>query len=60
MDDPFSAENAPGVSLIVLLRIYDLLGAILTNLDHEQATALLEMHKQGRVFLDYPWLDTRD
>ena len=55
-NDPFSPEEAPGVSLIVLMRIYDMLCGIYTHLDHDRATALMEIHSKGGLVGPLPAL----
>lgn len=47
--DPFAPENIHQVQLIVQLRIYDVLMALLTNIDKEAAAGLLELHSQGNI-----------
>lgn len=53
-NDPFSIENAPGVSLIVQMRIYDTLMALLTVQAPEKATALFEAHAAGKIVASLP------
>ena len=43
----FSDEDAKAINSITLMRIYDVLGAILSHLDPDMAEALLEKHKAG-------------
>lgn len=52
--DAFSPTNAPGVNLIVNMRIYDVLMAIYTHLDKEGATDLLKLHQSGVVLSSAP------
>lgn len=59
-DDPFDAGNAPGVSLIILMRIYDLLAGIYNDMDPDKCAAVLELHKKGKLFLPLPYLDIND
>lgn len=59
-DDPFSPEMAPAVSLIVSLRIYDVLMAILTKMDAKAAADLYALHNDGKVIGSLPWLDMSD
>lgn len=51
----FGPENAPGVSLIVLMRIYDVLMALLRNQDAAVAKDILEKHSQGLLLGPSPW-----
>lgn len=57
--DPFSAENAPTVQIIMQMRIYDVLMALLTNVDEEAAERLLELHANGTIFGSIPSLNGR-
>jgi hypothetical protein len=43
----FSDEDAKAINGITLMRIYDMLGAILNHLDPEMCEALIEKHKAG-------------
>lgn len=52
--DPFSAQGAPGVQLIVQMRIYDVLLGIYTHLDPEKAEKLADVHRSGAVLLSSP------
>jgi hypothetical protein len=52
--NPFSAEEAPGVQLIVQMRIYDCLIALLTVADEELADNLLAAHAQGKIVTPLP------
>lgn len=52
--NPFAPENAAGLSLIVQMRIYDTLMAILNSLDAETADLVYEAHKKGRIISDLP------
>jgi len=49
IDDPFDATNAPGVSLIVLMRIYDVLMALLDEQNADKAAELLQLHATGAL-----------
>lgn len=53
-NDPFSQEEAPGVQLIVQMRIYDALMALLTELAPDKAQALMELHEQGTLMGNSP------
>lgn len=55
--DPFSTENAPKVALIVQMRIYDAVMALLNEKDPEAAAALHEIHAAGKVLGSLPFLD---
>lgn len=55
--DPFHPEVVPGVSLIVLMRIYDVLMATYTNLDPEGANKLYELHAAGKIVGSMPIID---
>lgn len=46
-EDPFNHLNAPGISLIVQLRIYDVLMALLKEQNADVARELLELHSTG-------------
>lgn len=52
--DPFDAETAPGLSLIVLMRIYDVQMAMLAKTDPEAAAALYEAHSKGAIIGPLP------
>lgn len=54
---PFGPEEAPGIQLIVQMRIYDVLMAIYTNLDKEGAADLMEIHTKGGVIGSLPVFD---
>lgn len=45
--DPFSPEIAPGLTLVVNLRIYDVLMAILKENNPDAAREILELHSNG-------------
>lgn len=50
----FDKENFNEVTLIMLMRVYDLQLALLSALDPEKAAALVEMHAQGQSFCPPP------
>lgn len=52
-----SDEDAKQITAITLMRIYDVLGAILTHLDEDQANALLELHANGGLAGPLPSLN---
>lgn len=47
--DPFSPNNAPGLSLIVLMRLYDVQMALLSEVSPEKAEALHQAHLAGQI-----------
>ena len=53
---PLSSDEAPGVQLIVQMRIYDALMGILTHLDAETAEALADLHRSGGILMSSPRL----
>jgi hypothetical protein len=55
--DPLSPEFAPGLSLIVLMRIYEVQLAILRETNAEVAQHLFEAHSKGIISTPMPWLD---
>lgn len=57
VQDPFSPELAPAFTLITQMRIYDVLLGIYTHLDEDKATALMELHAQGKILGSPPSLD---
>lgn len=46
-DEAFSSSESRQIDTITLMRIYDVLGAILNHLDEDACTALMEKHSQG-------------
>lgn len=56
-EDPFSTENAPKVSLVVQMRMYDALMALLSVQDPEMAAKLHEVHANGKIVGALPYLD---
>lgn len=52
--DPFSPEEAPGLSLIMQMRIYDVLMAMYMETNMEAAKDLLEMHSRGQILGPLP------
>lgn len=52
-----SPEQAQEITTITLMRIYDMLGAILNRLDPEQAEALLDAHADGKLVGPLPYLN---
>jgi hypothetical protein len=49
VNDPFSPDNAPGMSLIVQMRMYDVLLAILNEQNPDVCDRILEAHAQGKL-----------
>lgn len=45
--DPFSLQEAPGVSLIVLMRLYDVMMGMYSEMNPDAAEAMIEAHGQG-------------
>ena len=56
-EDPFSTENAPGLSLVVLMRIYDVLLGIYTEQNSEKAAILMQIHEEGGIVGSLPHLN---
>lgn len=56
-DDPFSPENVGKLQLVVNMRIYDALMALLNETDPEAAAKLHQLHASGKVLGSLPWLD---
>ena len=55
--DPLSPEYAPGLSLVVLMRIYEVQLAILREANPEVAERLLNLHAEGRISTPMPYVD---
>lgn len=55
--DAFAPENIGGISMIIQMRTYDVLMAILTKLDENSARDLLELHQQGILLSTAPWMN---
>lgn len=55
--DPMSPEYAPGLSLIIQMRIYDVLMCLLKNSDSELAEKLGKLHGEGGLLSPMPWID---
>lgn len=55
--DPFAPQNAPGLSLIVLMRIYDVMLAQFREENPEGAKRLRELHAQGKILGPLPSID---
>ena len=52
-----SDEDNRQITVITLMRIYDMLGAILTHLDEDQANAILARHSEGGLVGPLPYLN---
>lgn len=52
--DPFTPENAAGLSLIVQMRMYDVLLGIYSEMNPDRAARLIERHQAGKVIGPYP------
>jgi hypothetical protein len=55
--NPFSPEEAPGVQLIVQMRLYDVLLGILTVLDKGMAESIITAHAEGKILAPLPALN---
>lgn len=55
--DPFGEANVKQVSLIVHMRIYDALMALLETQDEIKATELHKLHKEGGIMYSLPIID---
>lgn len=55
--DPFDPSVTPAVSMIIQMRIYDVLMAIYTKMDTEGAAQLHNLHSRGKVLGALPWID---
>lgn len=58
--DPFSPEYAPKLQLIVSMRIYDVLMALLTSEDETLAERLHELHADGKIMGSLPFINLTD
>ena len=56
-EELISAQDAQQITVITLMRIYDVLGAILNHLDKDQAEAVLTKHANGGLVGPLPALD---
>lgn len=59
-NDPFNAANAPGINLIVSMRLYDVAMGIYTEMNPERAAVLEELHAAGGILLDLPHYNSDD
>lgn len=55
--DPFGPELAPGLSLIVLMRLYDVGLALLTEMNRESASFLINKHAESKILGPLPGLN---
>jgi hypothetical protein len=55
--DPFAPDQAPGIQLIVQMRIYDTLMALLTKVDKDTAKELMQLHAAGKLMGTTPFFD---
>lgn len=55
--DPFAPENVGAVQLVVAMRIYDALMALLQATDAAAHDQLNEIHESGGVAWSLPWID---
>lgn len=55
--DPLSPENAVGLSLIVQMRIYDALLALLRDADPSTAENLVKLHASGGLLGPMPYIN---
>jgi len=56
-NDPLSDKNVHTVNAITLMRIYDVLSALLTSVAPDEAEALLEAHADGKLIGPMPYLN---
>lgn len=52
--DPLSPQQAPGISLVVQMRLYDVAMAILREMNEEVHTELLQAHSEGLILGPVP------
>ena len=57
--DPFHPSNIDVVANITLLRIYDVLAAMLTSMDERAAERLMDLHAKGGLMAPAPAYDPR-
>lgn len=58
--NPFESEEAIAASLIVQMRIYDVLLAMLTKVDEGAANKLIDLHANGKILGPLPYLNMGD
>lgn len=54
---PFGPNEAPGINLVVNMRIYDVLMAIYTHLNAQGAQDLMNIHAKGGILGTLPLFD---
>lgn len=54
VESPFTADNAPGFSLMYLMRLYDVLMGIYAEMNESAAEALMNFHEKGIILLPPP------
>lgn len=59
-DSVFHPNNIQNVSLITLLRCYDLLAVIARGVNAVEAESVLDVHEAGGIVGSAPWLDAHD
>lgn len=57
--DAFSPENSMKLALVVQMRIYDVLMALLNEQNEDVATRLYEVHSNGQIIGSLPWLNVQ-
>lgn len=57
MTNPFSPEEAPGVLVIIGMRIYDVLLTILAEQNESAADKLAALHEDGKLLGPLPKLN---
>ena len=57
--NPFDKDSAPGVQLVVLMRCYDALMAILQATDMQSHNDLDAIHESGGLAWSLPFLDLK-
>lgn len=53
--EDLTTENAPLVSVILQMRLYDVMLALLNNVDEESATLIATAHDQGLILTGPPF-----
>jgi hypothetical protein len=56
-EDAFSPENSQKLQLVVQMRIYDVLMALLNESSPDVAEKLYHLHSDGKVLGSLPWLN---
>ena len=52
--DPFGPDEVGGLQAIVQMRIYDLLFAVLDEINPKKAEYLADLHRRGSLFMSSP------